>query len=90
MKVTRSWKVYGTEGHRQRESFFPSYRYDFSEPGETRIIEVENSDKTGTNEYSVVRITSDSYVECYNEFSGQLTDGIFENSRTGKIVEITE
>lgn len=37
--VTRTWKVYGTEGHRQRESFFPSYQYDFSnEQDGTRII----------------------------------------------------
>ena len=44
--VTRAWKVYGTEGHRQRESFFPSYQYDFSnEQNGTRIIEVDNSDK---------------------------------------------
>lgn len=46
--VTRAWKVYGTEGHRQRESFFPSYQYDFSnEQNGTRIIEVDNFDKTG-------------------------------------------
>lgn len=45
--VTRTWKVYGTEGHRQRESFFPSYQYDFSnEQNGTRIIEVDNFDKT--------------------------------------------
>ena len=28
--VTRAWKVYGMEGHRQRESFCESYKYDFS------------------------------------------------------------
>ena len=32
--VTRTWKVYGIEGHRQAESFNPSERYDFSD-GET-------------------------------------------------------
>ena len=50
MAITRIYKVYGVEGHRQRESFNKSYKYDFSENGTTRIIEVENSDKTGTNE----------------------------------------
>lgn len=59
--VTRTWKVYGTEGHRQRESFFPSYQYDFSnEQNGTRIIEVDNFDKTGTHDYSIVRITRDT------------------------------
>lgn len=70
------------------ESFNKSYKYDFSGNGVTRIIEVENSDKTGTNEYSIVRITRDTAQECYNELCGQITDGIFENSRTGRIEEV--
>ena len=28
--VTRIWKVYGVDGHRQRESFGKSYKYDFT------------------------------------------------------------
>lgn len=37
--VTRKWKVYGREGHRQRESFNKSYEYDFSGGSDgTRII----------------------------------------------------
>lgn len=31
MAITRVYKVYGVEGHRQRESFNKSYKYDFSE-----------------------------------------------------------
>lgn len=88
--VTKTWKVYGEEGHRQRESFAPSYRYDFSnETDGTRIIEGENSDKTGTNEYSVVHITRDTEDECEAEMEGQITDGIFENSRTGKVILVS-
>ena len=50
--TTRSWKVYGMDGHRQRESFNSSYKWDFSDKEcGVRIIEVENSDKTGTNDY---------------------------------------
>lgn len=86
--VTRSWKVYGIPGHRQRESFNSSYIYDFSEEGDVRIIEVENSDKTGTNEYTVVKITRNTAEECEAELSGQITDGIFENSRVGEVLEI--
>ena len=86
--MIRIWKVYGAAGHRQRESFSESHKYDFSEDGKTRIIEVENSDKTGTNEYSLVRITRDTYEECERELMGQLSDGIFEDSRTGKIEEV--
>lgn len=83
--VTMAWKVYGAEGHRQKESFSPSYRWDFSKGEYTRVIEVENSDKTGTNAYSLVRITMDTAEECEKELDGQVSDGIFENSRTGRI-----
>ncbi len=50
--VTRSWRIYGADGHRQRESFFQSHRYDWTEGNNVRIVEVENADKTKTNEYS--------------------------------------
>ena len=87
--VTRTWRVYGADGHRQRESFNESYRYDFSNEYEgVRIIEVRNSDKTGTNDYSEVIITRNTASECSEEFWGQVSDGIFENSRVGQIVEI--
>ena len=82
MTVTRTWKVYGAEGHRQRESFCGSQKYDFSENGKVRILE------TGTNDYSIVRITRQTAEECQEELDGQLSDGIFENSRFGKIEEI--
>lgn len=88
MAVTKTWKIYGMDGHRQRESFNKSCKYDFSENETVRIIEVENSDKTGTNDYSIIRITRNSSEECEEELHGQLSDGIFENSRVGKVVEI--
>ena len=81
--ITRTWKVYGADGHRQRESFGKSHRNDFSENGNFRIIEVENSDITGTNEYSIIRITRNTAEECEEEFWGQVSDGTFENSVVG-------
>lgn len=86
--MTRSWKVYGLLGHRQRESFNDSYVYDFSKGNNTRIIRVDNSDKTGTNMYSIITITRNTYEECEDELYGQLTDGIFENCNVGEVVEI--
>lgn len=86
---TKSWKVYGLEGHRQRESFCDSYKNDFSnEKDGVRIIEVLNHDKTGTHEYSIIRITRNTEEECESDFWGQLSDGVFGNSRVRKIVEI--
>ena len=86
--VTRAWKVYGQEGHRQAESFFPSYRYDWTEGDDVRIVEVQNSDKTGTNDYSLVIITRNTADECFEEIDGQLSDGIFENHRVGEVEEV--
>lgn len=86
--VTRIWKVYGVKGHRQRESFNESYKYDFSKNDDVRIIEVENSDKTGTNEYSIVKITRNTYEECQDEIDGQISDGIFENCNVGLVEEV--
>ena len=87
--ATMAWKVFGAEGHRQKESFNSSYKYDFtSERDGVRIIEVENSDITGTNEYTIIRVTRDTEDNCWKELSGQLSDGIFENCRTGRIETI--
>ena len=86
--VTRAWKVYGWDGHRQIVSFSPSFSDDFSEEGDFRIISVYNSDKTGTNDYTIIRITRNTAEECLDELIGQLSDGIFENVRFGKIEEI--
>lgn len=88
MAVTKAYKVYGWNGHRQRHSFAPSYADDFSTENCTRFITVLNADVTGTNDYSLVIITRDTEEDCLDEFNGQLSDGIFENSRTGKVEEI--
>lgn len=88
--TTRAWRVYGEAGHRQRESFSRSERYDWSQNGRTRIVEVINADRTGSNDYTIIRITRDTAEECEQEMEGQLSDGIFENTRYGKIEEINE
>lgn len=87
---TMKFRVFGAEGHRQRESFNKSYKEDFSKDGKVRIIEVQNSDITGTNEYSDLIITRDTKEECQEELDGQISDGIFENSNTGCVVILEE
>ena len=90
MPTTRTWKVFGREGHRQRTSFFASVHWDFSKGDDVCIIEIDNSDKTGTNDYSVIRITRNTAAECEAELEGQLSDGYWENYRYGEVVEIYE
>ena len=84
-KCTLEAKVFGRAGHEQGESFLDSFLYDFSEPGDLRIIEVFNADKTGTHEYAIMRITRNTLEDCYDEAHGQISDGVFENYKTGKI-----
>lgn len=83
--------VYGRDGHRQRESFNDSHIYNFSNDQDgTRIIEVQNADKTGTHDYTKLIITRDSISDCHDELDGQISDGIFENSATGRIEIVKE
>ena len=79
---TVAYKVFGTEGHRQRVSFDPSVTWNWSNNNEgTRLVEVFGSDVTGTNDYTIIRITRDTLEDCLDEFDGQYSDGVFENSR---------
>lgn len=86
--VTKTFKIYGAEGHRQRISFGESFIWNFSKDGDVRIIECECQDKTGTNDYVVVRITRNTEQEVWDELEGQLSDGLFENSRYGRVEEM--
>ena len=78
-----TFKVYGAEGHRQRESFFPSTAF-LNHNG--HYVVVLNADKTGTNDYARVIITAPTFLDCVRDLMGQISDGIFENSKTGKVL----
>lgn len=78
--------VFGADGHRQRESFNRSCKFNT----EQAEVEIFNSDRTGSNLYSLVQITAEDFETCREEFNGQLSDGVFENSRTGEIQELTD
>ena len=83
MSVMREYKVYGRDGHRLAITFEPSFKWDWTHDGDVRILECDCSDVTGTNDYAIVRITRNTVKECDKEFKGQLSDGLFENMRTG-------
>lgn len=83
---TRTFRIYGAEGHRQRVSFEPSIEYRTSR---AHIAE-RNSDLTGTNDFTELVISAENDLDIIKELHGQLWDGAFENARTGKIVEVVE
>ena len=82
----KEWKVYGADGHRQRESFADSFSFNTMNGA---FIMVRNYDMTGTHEFTKVIILAKTEKLCNEEFEAQLTDGVFENSKTGKI-EVTK
>ena len=85
--MIKMYKVYGAAGHRQRESFSPSYKVTtFSNV----TISVINSDVTGTNKYSLMKLEGDNETQLEDEFEGQLSDGVFENSAYGITEEIKD
>lgn len=89
MSVTRMWKVPGSRGEEQRMSFTPSSFYDFSNEMEgVRKLTILNADVTGTHDYSLVIIERNTARECLKELRGQISDGAFENYKTGRSVEI--
>lgn len=90
--VVRSFRIWGADGHRQRESFCESFTQDMSawtigRPG-VRWMEVCNADLTGTNDYTIVTLVRPSAAEIDQEMRGQLSDGLFENSRYGLVEEL--
>ena len=87
---TRTWIVYGADGHRQAASFGESVRWVWTKGNNIRIFECLNYDITGSHDFSIVHITRNTAEECEEEFWGQISDGYFENDRVGRIVEITE
>ena len=79
----RIYRVYGSCGHRNRVSFFESH-YGVSYG---TAFAVHCSDITGTNEYVEVQMYGSNEYQCDKCILGQDSDGIFENSRTGKIID---
>ena len=87
---TKMYKIYGREGHRISESFHKSRDYDYSTPEKMSQIRVINGNITRQHNFIYVIVTADSPSECEHNMWGQLSDGIFENMRFEKVVEISE
>lgn len=84
--VTVIYRVFGKDGHRQRASFGKTY--SFTTFDDVRI-KCFCSDTTGSNDYVDVAITANDYRTAIDEMEKQLSDGIFENCRYGKVVLIS-
>lgn len=90
MSTTKVFKVYGLDGHRQRESFYPSYAYNWGKENSTNIVACLNSDFSSTNDYSILVIERNTLQEVYEALDAHLYSGILENSKKGKIEEVTD
>lgn len=90
MTTTRMWRIYGSGGYRIHESFFKSRKLNYSRLGFISVIEIFNSDVTGTNQYTDVRIQCYTPEECERELLDLLQYGVLRKSRIGEIIEIDE
>lgn len=81
--VRVTFRVFGKDGHRQRASFGKTY--SFMTFDDVRIT-CFCSDTTGSNEYVDVAIIAEDCKIAIDEMEKQLSDGIFENCRYGKVV----
>ena len=89
--VQRIFHVYGREGHRIKESFNSSSMNNWTErDGELRIVNIFNADMTGRHDYCVVSIVRETAEKCLDELRGQLSDGIFESCRVGRVTEVID
>lgn len=100
MSVTRIYHIYNQPGHRIRDSFFPSITYHFERPYNPELnpdvkpyiatLVIRRADLTGTHEYTEVIVTCDTLRHCEREILGQESDGIFENTRTWYVIDVTD
>jgi hypothetical protein len=88
INMIKMYKVNGAAGHRQRESFSPSYTFTTFD---NITISVINSDITSTNNYTLVRLEGDkTEQQLEQELVAQIWEGIFENSAYGTVEEVTK
>lgn len=83
------WRVYGAEGHRQRQSFGKSE--NFTTWDGVKII-VLREDYTGTNDYVLFGVVLDvpDKERAEQNLYAQISDGVFENSRVGEVEVLLE
>lgn len=84
----RVYGIYdGERHHRHACSFEPSRDFYFDRDGGVWLHEA-CADETGTHDYVEVTITATTEAVCIREILSQNDDGLYENCRTGEIVEV--
>jgi hypothetical protein len=87
----KAFRVYGKEGHRFRGSFFETRNLLLGGVPPV-IMDVINSDITGTNEYSILKfkcVFGELPIQAFEHMAeAQAYDGIFECCTIGDIVEV--
>lgn len=80
-------RVYGRDGHRFKGSFLDST--EFTTWRGSRVIH-KGADKLGTHEYSEITIFENDVDSAHYALEAQLSDGLYENYRVGRIEIIEE
>lgn len=87
--ITKNYKLYGRDGHRQGASFLTSCEYEiWDAKGNQILLTILNADVTGCYDYSIVSVTAESEEECLRVLDAQILDGFFENYHVGRVEEL--
>lgn len=60
----------------------PSFTIEY---GNGRKLEVLNEDKTGTDEYSLIKITASDLTACFDLFAEEIEKGVFQGYEFGDL-----
>lgn len=87
--ITKNYKLYGRDGHRQEVSFLTSCEYEtWDAKGNQILLTILNADLTGCYDYSIVSVTANSEEECRRVLDAQISDGVFKNYHVGRVEEL--
>ena len=78
-------KMYGKGGRPFEEAHNESFTIDY---GNGSKLEVQNEDKTGTDEYALVKITAPNLDACFIIFGAEIEEGVFKGYEFGLLAVI--
>ena len=82
---THTVKMYGKGGRPFEEAHNESFTIDY---GNGSKLEVQNEDKTGTDDYALVKITAPDLDACYEIFGTEIEEGVFKGYEFGLLAVI--
>lgn len=85
MAVIKTWKVYGMDGHRQRESFGKSYKYDFQKVQTSELLKLTTSTKQAQTNTQLFALPEIALKNAKRNCTGSFPMGFLKIPELGKL-----